>query len=167
MNYKVRINNQSDSGDGISVEAMVNGEAVAHTFPKGMGFFQEPNEGRPAFVEKLIEKYEEKVKREKNVAQGSLTAEERKIHNNKFQNKIYEERSENFKDEGNENNVMEVDLNKPEQIRTYLKENMAEGYLSEEEGLNIDQFVDRYKELMETKENFQEIIEQVQTGRVQ
>lgn len=62
---------------------------------------------------------------------------------------------------------MNVELDEPEEIRQYLKENMAEGHLSEEEGLNIDQFVDRYEELMETKEKFQEIIEQVQTGRVQ
>jgi len=58
-------------------------------------------------------------------------------------------------------------LDKPEEIRRYLKENMAEGYLSEEEGLNIDKFVDRYKDLMNLKRGTQKILREVQEGRVQ
>lgn len=63
--------------------------------------------------------------------------------------------------------VEEPDLNKPDEIRTYLKENMSEGYLSETEGLNIDEFVDRYEELLEMKESFQEIVKELQGGKVE
>lgn len=162
MSYKVRINNQADSGDGISVEAMVNGEPVAHTFPKGMGFFREPVDGKPPFVEKLIEKYEEKMKRQENLAQVVMSAEEKKIHNDKFQNKVYGAESENFKEEEKQfDNMKEVDLDNPDEIRTYLKENMAEGYLSESEGLNIDKFVDEYERLLDVEENLEEIVKEI------
>jgi len=57
-------------------------------------------------------------------------------------------------------------LDKPDEIRTYLKENMAEGYLSESEGLNIDEFVDKYERLLDMKENLGEIIEKVFEAKV-
>jgi hypothetical protein len=60
-----------------------------------------------------------------------------------------------------------VDLDNPEEIRKYLKENMAEGYLSESEGLNIDEFVDRYEELLNMKQDFQEIVKELQAGKVE
>ena len=63
--------------------------------------------------------------------------------------------------------VEDPELDKPEEIRTYLKENMAEGYLSESEGLNIDEFVDRYEELLNMKQDFQEIIKELQGGKVE
>lgn len=50
------------------------------------------------------------------------------------------------------------DLGKPEEIRDYLKSNMAEGYLSESEGLNIDEFVDRYEELLDQNENLEQVV---------
>lgn len=167
MSYRVKVLRTADSGSGVSIEAKVDDEVVAHTFPKGMGYFEERDGERPPFVEKLEEKYEEKLKRQGKASIQETSTEESKIHGEHFENKVYGDDSKNFKHESNENNNMEVNLNKPEQIRKYLKENMAEGYLSEEEGLNIDQFVDRYEEMMETKENFQEIIQEVQTGRVQ
>lgn len=60
-----------------------------------------------------------------------------------------------------------VDLDKPEEIRTYLKENMAEGYLSDEEDTEIDEFIDEYRQLLENKREFEEIIRNVYEGRVQ
>lgn len=54
----------------------------------------------------------------------------------------------------------------PSEIRTYLKENMAEGYLSEEEGMNIDKFVDEYEEMMESQEKIQGLVEEIQRGGV-
>lgn len=51
-----------------------------------------------------------------------------------------------------------VSLDNPEEIRNYLKENMAEGYLSEDEGLNIDKFVDEYKRLLEVEEKTNEVV---------
>jgi len=171
MSYKVRITNQADSGDGISVEARVNGEPVAHTFPKGMGFFREPEDGKPPFVEKLEEKYEEKMKRQGKTAQTDLTGEERKVHANEFVNKTYGE--ESFKQEDNQNRTMDdVDFSNPEEIRGYLKENMAEGYLSKSEEEHIDQFVNNYTELMENEggsssEDVQELVRKVFESKVQ
>lgn len=52
----------------------------------------------------------------------------------------------------------DISLDNPEQIRKYLKENMAEGYLSEGEGLNIDKFVDEYARLLGVEENLEEIV---------
>lgn len=60
-----------------------------------------------------------------------------------------------------------IDLDEPDEIRSYLKENMAEGYLSEEEGMNIDEFVDRYEDLLNMKQSFQEIVKKIQGGKVE
>ncbi len=62
--------------------------------------------------------------------------------------------------------VSDPSLDKPEEIRTYLKENMAEGYLSEDEGLNIDSFVADYAELLSLKHETQEIIRKVYEDKV-
>lgn len=172
MSYKVKVRHVADSGSGISVEARVNGEAVAHTFPKGRGFFDEQGEARPVFVDKLVEKYKDKMRRKGLVAQ--LSDEESKAQSHHFENKVYTKGDafnktggENFKEDNKQNNDMgNVDLDDVDEIRTYLKENMAEGYLSKEEGLNIDRFVDRYEELLQTKEKFQEIIREIQEDRV-
>jgi len=63
--------------------------------------------------------------------------------------------------------VKDPDLDNPEELRTYLKENMAEGYLSESEGLNIDEFVDRYEELLDLKQDFQSIVKELQGVKVE
>jgi len=55
----------------------------------------------------------------------------------------------------------------PDELRRYLKENMAEGFLSEDEGLNIDEFVDEYERLLKVEENTEEIISEALGGRVQ
>lgn len=165
MTYQIKIRHTADSGDGISVEARIEGEPVAHTFPKGLGFFEEPENGRPPFVDKLIEKYEEKMKRESRLSVQETTTEEAKIHGSHFENTEYGKQSEESKVEND--SMKNVDIDDPEQIRSYLKENMAEGYLSEEEGLNIDEFVDRYEELLNMKQDFQEIIKELQGGKVE
>jgi len=59
-----------------------------------------------------------------------------------------------------------MDLHDSDEIRMYLKENMAEGYLSEEEGLNIDEFVDEYERLLDVEENLGEIMEKVFEAKV-
>jgi len=168
MNYEVKVLRTADSGSGISVEAKVEGETVAHTFPKGLGFFDDSGEGKPRFVEKLEEKYEEKMKRKQKTSVQALSTEEAKIHGRYYENKKYSSSvSERFKQANNQDNVMDVELDEPEKIRQYLKENMAEGYLSDEEEASIDKFVDRYKEMMEGRQGFQQIVERIQTGRVQ
>jgi len=170
MSYEVKITNQADSGDGVSIEARVEGVPVAHTFPKGMGFFEEPENSKPPFVEKLEEKYESKMKRQGKMAQSALTDEEKKIHSKKFLNQTYGE-DEDFKDDKNQNKDMEdVDFNNPEEVRNYLKENMAEGYLSKSEESNIDDFVDYYTELMQRKDedgNVQEVVRRAYEVKVQ
>lgn len=88
MSYKTKILRTSDSGDGISVEAKVEGVPVAHTFPKETRFFDEPADGKPLFVEKLEEKYDAKMARQEEIS--SLSSEEEKIHENRFTNKTYE-----------------------------------------------------------------------------
>jgi flagellar biosynthesis chaperone FliJ len=166
MSYEVQIRHSADSGDGISIEAKVEGVPVAHTFPKGMGYFEKPEgENRPRFVEKLEEKYEEKMKRQGKASIQEMTTEEAKIHSSHFVNKTYEG-DETFKDEENESGNM-PDLDQPEEIRRYLKENMAEGYLSKEEGLNIDRFVDRYKQNIEEDSKAQDIIREAYEAKVQ
>jgi len=167
MNYEVKVRHTSDTGNGISVEALVEGVPVAHTFPKRRGYFVEPDEGKPPYVEKLEKKFEDKMKRQGNVAQAALSEEEKKIHNSEFENRVYG-KDKSFKEENNQNTDMESpDLEHPEDIRKYLKENMAEGYLSEDEGMNIDEFVDRYEELLNMKQDFQEIIKELQGGKVE
>jgi len=170
MSYKVKIRQAADSGNGISVEAKVEGVPVAHTFPKDMGFFDEPEEGKPRYVEKLEEKYEEKMKRKGNVAQTALTDEEKKIHSEEIVNKVYGE--ENFKDDENQSDNMEdVDFSEPEEIRAYLKENMAEGYLSKSEEEHIDEFVDEYVDLIDGNNSrnvkLQEIVRKAYESQVQ
>lgn len=56
---------------------------------------------------------------------------------------------------------MSVELDEPESIRTYLKDNMAEGYLSDEEGLRIDEFVDEYERLLEVEKNIDEVVRDI------
>jgi hypothetical protein len=63
--------------------------------------------------------------------------------------------------------VSDVDISNPEEVRTYLKQNMAEGYLSGEESMNIDEFVDQYEELLGQREEIDEIVEEVFGSRVQ
>lgn len=160
MTYHVKVLRISDSGDGISVEAHVEGTPVSHTFPKGLGFFEEPENGKPKFVEKLEERYEDKMRRKGNASVESATLEEAKVDSGEFQNKEYGD-TENFKEENNVNNSMtDVDLSNPEEIRRYLKENMAEGYLSEDEGMNIDEFVNEYARLLEVEKNMDEIVKE-------
>lgn len=161
MSYEVKVRHVTESGDGISVEALVDGTPVAHTFPKGLGFFDEPDwRNHPRFIDKVVEKYEEHKKRQ--LGNQRLTEEEKKVDNAKFENKVYRGESENFKEEEKQvDNMTEVDLDNPDKIRTYLKENMAEGYLSEDEGLNIDKFVDEYKRLLDVEENLEEIVKEV------
>lgn len=59
-----------------------------------------------------------------------------------------------------------MDLDDPEQIRDYLKENMAEGYLSQDEGLNVDSFVDEYAELLQVKQNTEKIVRKAYEDKV-
>lgn len=160
MSYEVRIRHTADTGDGITVEALVNGEAVSHTFPKGMGYFDEDGPGKPEFVLKLEEKYEEKMKRRGELAASELSTEEQKVHASRFENQRFEG-SESFKrSEDVKDSMSDVDLSQPDEIRDYLKENMAEGYLSDEEGMNIDEFVDEYERLLTFSEDVEQILEE-------
>ena len=171
MSYDVIVRHTADSGDGISVEAKVEGVPVAHTFSKGRGWFEEPDRGRPRFIQKLEDKYEEKMKRQSKVPSNQLSSEESKIHASYFENKVYSE-SETFKTENNLNDDMEdVDVESPEQIRKYLKDNMAEGYLSESEEENIDRIVNSYTKMLNDKrkntdKSVEELIREIYTGKV-
>jgi len=167
MSYNVKIRHHADSGDGVSVEARVEGEPVAHTFPKGMGYFKKRQEGPPEFVHKLVEKYEEKMKRDGSVSKDVLSVEERMVQGQEFENNSYSVGRKTLKKDNKLSERMQVDTTEPEQVRKYLKENMAEGYLSEEEGMNIDAFVNKYKELMEGRDKMQELVREIQEGRVQ
>jgi len=63
--------------------------------------------------------------------------------------------------------MSEVDLSQPDEIRDYLKENMAEGYLSDEEGMNIDEFVDEYERLLTFSEDVEQILEEAYSNSTQ
>lgn len=71
-------------------------------------------------------------------------------------------RSEDVKD-----SMSDVDLSRPDEIRDYLKENMAEGYLSDEEGMNIDEFVDEYERLLTFSEDVEQILEEAYSNSTQ
>jgi len=151
----VKVQHITDTGEGISVEATIDGEPVAHTFPKGMGFFDESGNGNPPFVKKIKEKYERKHKKRKK-----LITEEKKVTEKHFKNQEFEEDSETFKQDNNQQPDMEVDIDDPEEVRQYLKENMAEGYLSEDEGLHIDEFVDEYQRLLEMEKSLDDVVKE-------
>lgn len=54
-----------------------------------------------------------------------------------------------------------------EEMRQYLKTNMAEGYLADEEEDKIDEFVDAYKELSEKNKSIQKIVRKAYESKVQ
>lgn len=166
MSYEVQIRHTADSGSGISVEALVEGEPVAHTFPKNAGYFEE-RKGKPQFVKKLEEKYEEKMKRQGKMSVQDTSTEEAKIHSGHFENKFYGDTEKVKQNQDEKDTMADVDTDSPDEIRRYLKENMAEGYLSEEEGLNIDQFVDEYEELLGMKQNLEQVVREIYEGKVQ
>lgn len=58
-------------------------------------------------------------------------------------------------------------MNSSEKISDYLKQNMAEGHLSEEEETKIDEFVDEYEELLKMREDFQDIVKELQGVKVE
>jgi len=58
-------------------------------------------------------------------------------------------------------------LDEPDEVRDYLLENMAEGYLSDDEGLNVNKFVDEYSRLLEMERNIEEVVREALEGRVQ
>lgn len=165
MSYDVTVKHVVSSGDGISVEAKVNDEMISHTFPKGMGFMERNRDGNPRYIEEIVEIYKDRFE---NV--GSQSIEDKLVENRVHENKTFNigGEGESFKDEKNQiTDMADVNTSDPDDIRSYLKENMAEGYLSEEEGLNIDKFVDEYSDLLDLKQSFEEIIREVYEGQVQ
>jgi len=173
MSYEVIIKNIADSGDGISVEAEINGERIAHTAPKNMGFLEEdPKTGRPRIVDKLAEKYRKRKKCER-----AMTQEESIIEESDLEGRGYRiGRESTLNNEYNQEDDIgdTVDLDKPDTIRKYLKDNMAEGYLSDDEESKIDEFVDKYTEMMSDsgedysdKEALQKLLRKVYEGKVQ
>lgn len=171
MSYDVIIRHTADSRNGISIEAKVEGVPISHTFPKNKGWFEEPERGRPRFVKKLEEKYEEEMNRRGSTPSNELTDIESKAQGSYFENRVYSE-SETFNTEDNlDDNMENVDVETPEEIRKYLKDNMAEGYLSESEEENIDRIVDSYSKMLKDKrrntdKNIQDLIKEVYTGKV-
>lgn len=149
MSYEVKVRHLTDSGDGFSVEAEINGEPIAHTFPKGRGFLKRGADGKPRYVNELIEMYEER--------HSSSPSIEEKI----ARNKVHENKTFKVGGENHNNAKKEEDTMNPEDVRTYLKENMAEGYLSDEEEVSIDNFVDEYERLLDVEENLQDIMQEV------
>jgi len=170
MKYDVQVRHVADSGDGISIEAEINGEPVAHTFPKSMGFLDKDkgqHDAAPKAVDKLVQIYKERYRPERNLTSEEAKAEKGTLENEQFV--YFSDDRTGFKREENQEKSMseKVDLGKPEDIRKYLKANLAEGYLSEEEGLNVDRFVDRYEELMSNEGGNQELVEKIFSNVVQ
>lgn len=170
MSYEIQVRHINSSGEGISAEAIINGESIAHTVPKGQGFMEKNEEtGRPRIVDKLLEIYKERNEKTQD------PVEEQKISENSLENKYFyentwsrEERRLN-NDKKNNNGSGNVKLDDPEDIRSYLKENMAEGHLSKEEERNIDSFVDTYSNMMredngDTNKNFDQIAELIRNA---
>lgn len=176
MKYEVYIKHAADSGDGISIEAEVNGETIPHTVPKGAEFTGiNPETGNPRVVDKLVDKYKEKKRKGR-----SITAEEEKLDKNHLEGETFkvgldkgEIRSAlNNEENQGSNHGENVELDNPKQIREYLKDNMDEGYLSESEEENIDRLVDKYDELLtgnsrDNDEKIEKMLKEVFAGKVQ
>jgi len=60
----------------------------------------------------------------------------------------------------------EVDFSEPDQVEQYLKENMAEGYLANEENAFVEKLVTIYSELLSSQSDFESLIEQLQSNKV-
>lgn len=80
MSYDVEVHLVRDSGNGISVEGKVNGQPIAHTFPKKEGWFDESSNRADMFYDKLVSLYK---KRYESLS-ASSAAEERKFEGNKY-----------------------------------------------------------------------------------
>jgi len=59
-----------------------------------------------------------------------------------------------------------VDFSKPEEVEQYLRDNMAEGYLAQEEEAFIEELVSIYSDLLSVESEFDEILKQVQSNKV-
>lgn len=54
----------------------------------------------------------------------------------------------------------------PQEVKTYLSDNMAEGYLADEEEAFIEALVERYEELLELEEDVQDLVRTIQNNKV-
>lgn len=61
MTREVKIIETKYTQDSIYVEAEIDGDYIAHPFPRDIGMMEEdPDTGRPRFVEPLIKLYDKK-----------------------------------------------------------------------------------------------------------
>lgn len=92
MSYEINVNHVKDSGDGFSVEVKVEGEVMAHTFPKGEGWMkktytQQVGTTHPTFVLWFIEKYKEEYEETQDLMKQR---EERREREQEYVNESYE-----------------------------------------------------------------------------
>lgn len=182
MNYEIQTRHMTDSGNGISIEVDIDGTAMSHTFAKGEGWLEktwDQNFGGtyPKYIKWFVKEYEKRYKDDLGTQTNSKTSEEKLIEDKVFVNDRFKTGTDkNINNDYNqEDNTGEnVDLDKPDTIRKYLKDNMAEGYLSKDEEEYIDKFVDRYTEMMsesgknyDNKEAIQKLLRKVYEGKVQ
>lgn len=94
MNFRnVKIKHFRDSGDGYSVEAVIDGDTVSHTFPQHDSLFDKDASGTPRFVHKLVEIYSFK--------DGANKVYRSDVDSRKYENRYYNATG-NFKKSSNE-----------------------------------------------------------------
>lgn len=59
-----------------------------------------------------------------------------------------------------------IDFSNPDEVEQYLRENMEEGYLAQEESEFISKLMTIYTELMSAQNEFESILKQVQSNKV-
>lgn len=60
----------------------------------------------------------------------------------------------------------DVDFSNPHDVEQYLKDNMAEGYLADEEKAFIQKLVNIYSDLLEAESDFTDALKQIQSNKV-
>lgn len=59
-----------------------------------------------------------------------------------------------------------IDFSNAEEVEQYLRDNMEEGYLAQEESAFIEKLMTIYSELMSAQSDFESILKQVQSNKV-
>lgn len=60
----------------------------------------------------------------------------------------------------------DIDFSNPEEVEQYLRDNMEEGYLSQEESEFVSKLMTIYAELVSAQKEFESILKQVQSNKV-
>jgi len=141
-----------------------------------LGFPKDSNVTEKQIKSKFVKQYKSFLKEESEKYSLQHVDSERQVLE-KLMDEEHDKAEEKNRRVNNEDNEKDsaggtVKLDNPEDIRTYLKENLSEGYLSEEEEKNVERFVDKYasmlskKDTTESDKDIEKLIRNVYEGKV-